>query len=777
MTHKQVDFLLIGGGLASARAAETLRREGATGSILMLSTESTLPYLRTRLSKQYLQEPSEDSQFLLHSEQFYREQAIDIALDTTVASVDPVRQIVETSVGARIHYGNLLIATGATPRLLDVPGMSLHGIHTLRSRQDCDAIRDAASKGKRVVVIGGSFLGMETAMTLGEMGLDVTVIEESDRLLRHLESRMLSEFFRLHAQERGASIVLEDAVVALHGQRKVAEVETRSGRRLPCDVVVVCAGVDPATRFLEGSGIALEKGYVAVDELLQTNVPNVWAAGDVTSFHDPVFARRRHIEHWDNAAKQGRLAAMNMLGRRMRYDLVSYFFCDVGDIGFNMLGAPEGADECIARGSLEDRSFALFYLKDDVVRAVFSIGRPATELRLAEGLIRYRTNVLPQKAELGDPDFALDQLPVQTVLILQGGGALGAFECGVVKGLEERKIFPDIVAGISIGALNGAIIASNPGNATEALESFWSDLSVCTPHFHSEPLRRATTAMQILQLGVPNFFRPRWMPAFDQPWVAPWDWTSFYDTSPMKALLEKYVDFGGLRNSPVRLLVGAVNVLTSKFEIFDSYVDDLTPDHILASGSLPPGFSWTFVDGVPYWDGGIVSNSPLDMVTERCGPDGKRVFIVDLFSGEKPLPSGMMEILARRDEIVYSERIRSDQRARELRDAYRELVDYILQEIEPVRREKIKSRPQYIQLMGDGARTSISRFVREGPSDEPSSRDYDFSKTAIQANMAQGYAEVTVVLGPIPNASDGLVLKLGDSDESVTGDVSDGVMP
>ena len=378
---------------------------------------------------------------------------------------------------------------------------------------------------------------------------------------------------------------------------------------------------------------------------------------------------------------------------------------------------------------------------------------------------------------MGDPDFALDQLPVQTVLILQGGGALGAFECGVVKGLEERKIFPDIVAGISIGALNGAIIASNPGNATEALESFWSDLSVCTPHFHSEPLRRATTAMQILQLGVPNFFRPRWMPAFDQPWVAPWDWTSFYDTSPMKALLEKYVDFGGLRNSPVRLLVGAVNVLTSKFEIFDSYVDDLTPDHILASGSLPPGFSWTFVDGVPYWDGGIVSNSPLDMVTERCGPDGKRVFIVDLFSGEKPLPSGMMEILARRDEIVYSERIRSDQRARELRDAYRELVDYILQEIEPVRREKIKSRPQYIQLMGDGARTSISRFVREGPSDEPSSRDYDFSKTAIQANMAQGYAEVTVVLGPIPNASDGLVLKLGDSDESVTGDVSDGVMP
>jgi NTE family protein len=182
--------------------------------------------------------------------------------------------------------------------------------------------------------------------------------------------------------------------------------------------------------------------------------------------------------------------------------------------------------------------------------------------------------------------------------------------------------------------------------------------------------------------------------------------------------------------------------------VFDSYVDDLTPDHILASGSLPPGFSWTFVDGKPYWDGGIVSNSPLDLVFDRCGPDGKRVFIVDLFAGAKSsLPSNMMEIQARRDEIVYSERVRSDLRMRELKDAYRGLVESLLQEIEPVEREKIMQRPRYIQLMGDGAKMQITRFVRKGVGDEPSWRDYDFSDVSIRANQAQGYALVKEMLG------------------------------
>jgi NTE family protein len=478
----------------------------------------------------------------------------------------------------------------------------------------------------------------------------------------------------------------------------------------------------------------------------------------VTSFNDPVFARRRHIEHWDNAVKQGRLAALNMLGRRMRYDEVSYFFCDVGDISFSMLGAPEDGQERIARGSLAEKSFALFHLRDDVPRALFSVGRPVEETRSVEGLIRYRVNVAHVKDRLHDPDFPLHGIPTQTVLVLQGGGALGAFECGVVKALEEERIFPDIVAGVSIGALNGAIVAGNPRHATEALESFWSEIAVASPCLLDTEVATAITSMEILMFGVPNFFRPRWISSL--PMMIPANWTSFYDIGPMRELIARYVDFGALRASPVRLLIGAVNVRSGELEVFDSYVDDLTPDHVLASGSLPPGFPWTEIDGKAYWDGGIVSNSPLDIVVDRCGPGGKRVFIVDLFAGQRPLPTTIMEVQARRDEIVYSERVRSDLRLRELVSSYRSLVDGILDFVDPTTRDKVRQRPLYIELMGDGATTSIVRFVREGRPGEPSSRDYDFSDISIRFNQEQGYATVKETLagggGPTGTTGPGL---------------------
>lgn len=776
-TEAKIDFVLVGGGLASARAAETLRREGATGSIMILSAEQTLPYHRPALSKRYLLGQADESQILVHPQRYYDEQEIDVRLGTRASSIDTASQVVRTASGLRIRYEKLLLATGAAPRPLVVPGASLPGIHALRCRSDCDAIRAAASKAKRAVVVGGSFLGMEVAISLLELGLEVTIIEASGRVMRHLESTTLSAFFLEYAQQRGARVMVDDPVVSFSGQGRVSEVQTASGLRIRCEMVVVSTGVEADTRFLEGSGIALEEGRITVDEQLRTNVPNVFAAGDVTTFYDPVFLRRRHIEHWDNAVKQGRLAAENMLERRVRYDQVSYFFCEVGDIAFNVLGAPEDGKEYVSRGSLRERSFALFYLEDNIPRALFSLGRSAGETRLAEELIQYRTNLRGQKRNLENPDFALDLLPPQTVLILQGGGALGAFECGVVKALEEDGVFPDIVAGISIGALNGAIVASNPRNAAGALEAFWSELEVRTSPFLPEHLRRTVTAMQILQFGVPKFFTPRWLSAPGAPWTPPWNWISFYDTSPMKELISRYVDFPALRESPVRLLVGAVNVLTAELEIFDSYVDELTADHILASGSLPPGFAWTFVDGKPYWDGGTVSNSPLDLVIDRCGPDGKRAFIVDLYSGQKPLPTNMMEIMARRDEIVYSERVRSDLRVRELTDAYRGLIDTILHELEPAARERIRHRPRYIQLMGDGAPMEVTRFVRKGRAGEPSSRDYDFSDVAIRANQAEGYALVKHALASSKRPSAGASGRTrpdaprepGDSSDSVAG--------
>lgn len=743
---RHIDFLLVGGGVASAFAAETLRAEGAAGSILILSQEDVPPYHRPPLSKQMLLDAGNERQIFVHPESFYRDKAIDLQLSTRVISVDPENHTITTATGERIRYGRLLIATGATPRPLLVPGADVAGVHTLRQKADAEMVRRAAAQARRAVVLGGSFLGMEIAMSLVERGLEVTIIEFGARLLPHLESADLSAHFQRYAESRGVSVLLNETAVAFHGQDRVQELETTSGRRIPCELVVISIGVVPATEFLRDSGIALDDGRVVVDALMRTIMPDVFAAGDVTTFYDPVFARRRHIEHWDNAVKQGRLAARNMMGRRLRYDEVSYFFCEIGEIAFNMLGWPAEAEERIGRGAIETRSFALFYLKGDVPRALFSIGRPVDETRLAEGLIRHRVNVNAIKDRLNDPAFLLDHIPTQTALVLQGGGALGAFECGVVRALEEEGIFPDIVAGVSIGAFNGAIIASNPGHATPALEAFWADLAVATADLPFACGEGMAAALQILTFGVPRFFRPRWMQPFYSLTEFPINWTSYYDTAPVKELLAKYVDFAALKTSPVRLLLSAVNVTTAELEVFDSYVDDLTPEHVLASGSLPPGFPWTVVDGKAYWDGGIVSNSPLDLLIDRCGPDGKRVFIVDLFSGTSPLPTNMMEVLLRRDEIVYSERIRSDLHHRETVSAYRRLIDHILTHLEPAEIARIKHLPAYIQLMGDGAATTITRFMRQGQDREPASLDYDFSYKTIRSHQTEGYAVARKVI-------------------------------
>jgi NTE family protein len=406
-----------------------------------------------------------------------------------------------------------------------------------------------------------------------------------------------------------------------------------------------------------------------------------------------VFKERRRIEHWDNAVKQGRLAARNMLGRRLAYDEVPYFFCNILDLSFSFRGSTREIDERISRGSLKDRSFTLLYLKDNVLFACFSVGRSPRETLATELLIRHRVNLRSVKERLADTDFPLEGISTQTVLILQGRGALGAFECGVMKALEEADIHPDIVAGVSIGAFNGAIIAGDPGNAAAALEAFWNDLTVVTPCAPTEKERRTLSTWWSFWLGSPSFFSPRW-------WLPqqefPWNWTSLFDIAPARTLLEKYVDFRRLRESPVRLLVSTVNVETAELEVFNSHVDDITVDHILASGSLPGAFSWTTIHGKHYWDAGIVSNSPLELVTERCGDVSKRVFIVDLFASRQRLPKNLADVLLRRDEIVYAERVHNDVRHRDRISDFRKLMQEIMDNLEPEPFERLRQSPRFI---------------------------------------------------------------------------------
>jgi NADPH-dependent 2,4-dienoyl-CoA reductase/sulfur reductase-like enzyme/predicted acylesterase/phospholipase RssA len=745
MTVRRIDYLLLGGGVASVTAARALRLEDPSASIVILCDEALAPYRRPQLTKGFLDGSLDATQMAIHEVGFYAGQRIELLLGARAAHVDLAAHTVRVSDSRIFHYRKLLIATGASARPPDLPNATLHGVHCLHSVVDAAAIRDVAGRAHRAVVLGASFVGLEAAASLRTLGLNVTLIERGRRVLPLLGSQVLSDYFTRQCNERGIDLLLDCSIREFVGEGEIKAVVTDHGESIKCELVLVAIGVTPNCEFLRTSGLALEDGVV-VDEFLRTSDPDVFAAGDVASFPDPIFGMRRRVEHWDNAIRQGRLAARNMRGGSFPYKDVSLFYGDVFDVPYIFLGRAEDIDQTIERGSLEGREYSLLYLKNDILQAMFSVGRTAEETATAEELIRRRVNMRASRARLHDETFLLDTLPSQTVLILQGGGALGAFECGAVRALEEQGVHPDIVSAVSIGAFNGAIIASHPGHAAAPLAEFWRELSIALPAAAASCVHESLLSWYVLSMGVPHFFRPRWWNVMSgrEAWTS--GWTSLYDPEPISRLITRYVDFESLGKSPVRLLLGAVDVETGEQRIFDSYAERLTPQHLLASGSLPPGLPWTTVDGKHYWDGGIVSNSPLDLVIERCGSIGKHVFTVDLFSGTKPMPANLLEVMLRRDEIVYTDRVRNDLRFEEYANDFGELVQDILRHVDASVVRRIRQNPHYIRLMGNRAPIHVSRIELREEASTSFARNYDFSEATVHKLQESGYQAALTAL-------------------------------
>ncbi len=337
----------------------------------------------------------------------------------------------------------------------------------------------------------------------------------------------------------------------------------------------------------------------------------------------------------------------------------------------------------------------------------------------------------------------------ETVLVLQGGGALGAYECGVYKALEGHEIIPDLVAGVSIGAVNAAIIAGNPrGKAAPALEAFWNEIAVPDPLISHEELRRLFTAWQIALFGVPRFFTPRWLtpnwPAF--PPFTPLTWTSLYDPTPLKKTLEEHVDFKRLASQDVRLILTAVNVETGELRIFDSAEERITIEHILASGSFPPGLPWTVIDGKLYWDGGLVSNTPLRPVMEKRAGVPLRIYLVNLFPKTQPLPTNLPGVLARQKDILYSDKTESDLMICELRNETLDVIQELLEHVDPEAAGRIRQSERYQRVVDQACRVEITRFVHEGEALESESKDYDFSRRTIQEHIHHGYEQAQAIL-------------------------------
>jgi len=743
-------YVIVGACTTGTSAAQTLRQVDPESKIILLGQEQQLPYHRPPLSKLASRRDSDELIFTpILPAQKYEQLGIDLMLGTSASDLDTkthrLKALREGQL-LEIQYQKLLIATGVRATQLPVAQATLKGIHYLRTYDDASGLLKATESARNAVIIGGSFIGMEIASLLRHKGLQVTLIERKSQLLSKLHHPDISRHFEKMMQAHGVTCHLGCEPLGFEGTDHVTAVVTNDGKTIGCDLVVIGTGVTPNTEWLQGSGIELDDG-VKVNEFLQTSDPDVYAAGDVANAWHPVFRKYLRTEHFDNAIKQGRAAARNMAGGHEPFTHISYFFSHVFEENYNVLGLTRAESHKISRGDVDNPPYEVLYLKKDICEGFFALGRTNANTRAAEILIRDRVNLKPHARKIKDIGFALSCIPGQVLFVLQGGGSYGAFECGAVRALLEHKIFPNAVAGVSIGAFNAAIIASAREHAAEALDSFWNEVSTYSAPLGDEATRRMLASNHIGLFGVPGFFTPRWIQAMLWQGEPPNKWTSFYDFTEAKDLIKKYVDFDSLSESPVRLLITAVDIQTSEVVLFDSYVDRITPDHILASGSLPPAFSWTTIDGRHYWDAGIISNSPLDVVMDRLEEVGKQIYLIDLFTGRNEhLPANMIDVYSRREEIIFSERLRQNRRTEDSLLRHRRLIELLMAELPQDVADRYRSEPLYQQLMGQTAANVITRISRETTPQDPPSRAYDFSRSTVLQLIEDGYQTANTIL-------------------------------
>jgi len=405
MDHRT--FVIVGGGLAAGAAVTTLRTEGFDGRIVVFGTELHVPYERPPLSKEYLRGEAERSSLSLRPAAWYGEAAVELRLGETVARVHPSEHRIELADGERVPYDRLLLATGGRNRSLAVPGHDLDGVLGLRTVEDAERIRAEALRARKVVIVGGGFIGVEVAASLRSMGLEVEVVEFFALPLLRVVGEEVGRLYEAIHLDHGVRFRFGEAVQRFEGSGgRVEAVVTDRGSRVEGDFVVVGVGIQPNVEVVEGTEIAVENGVV-VDEYLRATAPDVFAAGDVANHLHPVFGRRIRVEHYDNALKQGAAAARNMLGTDAVFDDTHWFWSDQFEHNLQYVGFAAEWDRFVVRGSLEERRFVGFYVRDGVVKVVVGVDR-GRDVRRAAGLVRAARPV--DLGALQDEDVDLKKL-------------------------------------------------------------------------------------------------------------------------------------------------------------------------------------------------------------------------------------------------------------------------------------------------------------------------------------------------------------------------------
>ena len=399
-------IVIVGAGLAGARAAEALRKDGYEGAIALLGQEPERPYLRPPLSKEYLRGESERERVYVHPAAFYAEQRIDVRPSTRVRAIDPRGREVVLGDERRLPFDRLLIATGATPRKLTIEGGDLPGVVALRTLADADALRAASAGAARVVVIGAGWIGSEVAASLRTLGRSVVLISPDEVPLERVLGREIGGVHRdLHLQH-GVTLRQGVTVERLVGADHVEAVQTSTGERIQADLVVVGIGVRPRTELAADAGLAVGDG-IEVSAWLETSVAGIFAAGDVASAWHPFYDRRLRSEHWANAKFQGSTVGRSMLGSTAPFDRIPYFYSDQYDLSMEYTGHASASDRVVVRGSLSDRAFVAFWLAEG--RVVAGMNANVGDLaKPIERLIRSRAVVDP--GALADPAVSIDDV-------------------------------------------------------------------------------------------------------------------------------------------------------------------------------------------------------------------------------------------------------------------------------------------------------------------------------------------------------------------------------
>lgn len=389
MAERDVDILLIGGGVAAASAARTLRDEGFRGSVLVVGRELDAPYHRPPISKEYLRGSQSREDALVHEPGWWEDHDVELLTRTSVLGLDVAAGSATLSTKEEVGFDQALLATGAMVRRLSVDGADLEGIHYLRALGNADTLRRDVEDAERVVCIGGSYIGSEVAASLTELGKHVTVVMQEEHTLQRHFGGVAAVYFRGVLEAHGVEVVGRDEVERFEGDGdRVATVVTKGGRRLHAEAVVCGVGAIPDVMLARKAGLEIgELGGVRCDSRLRSSAPRVFAAGDMCEYESVVHGRAVRIEHEEVAIAQGVTAAQNMLGADRPHLEVPYFFSDLSDwVSLEYVGPAPAWDEEIVRGSVADGRFAVWYVQDGAVRAMLSVNGEG-DLDLARELI------------------------------------------------------------------------------------------------------------------------------------------------------------------------------------------------------------------------------------------------------------------------------------------------------------------------------------------------------------------------------------------------------